>query len=171
MGLAMVHGIVKRLEGHISVYSEPGHGTSILVCLPRIDGVASVSGKKPKDDIQVGDEAILIVDDDAILQMEKDMVAQLGYKPTCPTSGESALEIFNLQPESFDLVITDMTMPRMTGAELSQKILSVRSSLKGAFFEVWLDTKTAAEYNCCYPFTSRWKKNSLLMPSIYNVCI
>jgi len=130
MGLAMVHGIVKRQGGHISVYSEPGQGTSILVYMPRIQTAVIDSEIKEKNEIQGGDEKILLVDDDeSVLQMEKDMLIHLGYKMTCATSGQQALEVFHLQPENFDLVITDMTMPHMTGAELSQEILNIRPDI------------------------------------------
>ncbi len=130
MGLAMVHGIVKRQGGYISVYSEVNQGTSILVYMPWIQASVLDSRKKQKNDVQGGDENILIVDDDeTVLQMEKDMLTHFGYKVTSTTSGIHALETFNQQPQNFDLIITDMTMPHMTGAELSQKILSVRTDI------------------------------------------
>jgi len=130
MGLAVVHGIVSRLGGHISVFSELGKGTTFKVYLPQSE-ITSYNMEENKDDhLQTGNERILVVDDNKdVLSMEIAMLKSFGYKVTGMTNGEDALKTFMSQPDTFDLVITDMTMPDITGAELSQKLLSIRPDI------------------------------------------
>ncbi len=130
LGLAVVHGIVKSYKGDIRVYSELGEGTALHVYLPVID--TQVETEKTEDiaPIQKGTERILLVDDEEpIVQMEKEVLEQLGYHVTARTSSIEALEAFRAAPANFDLVITDTTMPNMTGVQLSQKILSTRPNI------------------------------------------
>ena len=130
MGLAVVHGIVKSHNGHITAYSEPGHGTSFQVYLPGIDATGAAGEKNGAGEIPGGDERILAIDDEGVVvEMEREMLECLGYKVTGTTSCEEALRLFSAKPESFDLVITDMTMPAMTGAELSRKLLAIRPDI------------------------------------------
>ena len=126
MGLALIHGIVKNYGGHISVYSEPGQGTSFQVYLPRVTDTCQDPETSPETEIRAGDEHILLVDDEeSIVALEKRILENLGYTVTATNSSREALEIFTARPEAFDLLITDMTMPHMTGAELSRKVLSI----------------------------------------------
>ncbi|MCP5104541.1 MAG: PAS domain S-box protein [bacterium] len=124
MGLSVVHGIVKDLEGNISVYSEIGKGTSFLILLPRI--IEKIDMKvKTETEIQGGSERILLVDDDAPLAAaEKGLLEELGYNVTTVKSGVDALALFKKVPDRFDMIITDYTMPRMTGVELVKHIRS-----------------------------------------------
>ncbi len=127
LGLAVVHGIAKSHGGHISVYSEPGKGTEFHVYLPIIKTVDETAKIETDTPIQKGDERILLVDDeDIIVQMEKQMLEWLGYHVTARTSSVEALEAFLAQPDMFDLVITDMTMPNMTGEQLAGEIMKLR---------------------------------------------
>ena len=127
LGLALVHGIVKSHNGDISVSSKIGKGTTVKVYWPCMDsGLIDIEIHEDKP-IPGGNERILLVDDDeSIVKMEKKMLEELGYKITYASNGEEALRVFIEAPENLDLVITDMTMPYMTGAELAKNILSRR---------------------------------------------
>ncbi|HIJ78150.1 MAG: response regulator [Desulfobulbaceae bacterium] len=126
MGLAIVHGIVKSLDGHLSIYSEPGKGTTVKVYLPIVKKAESVSDQWEELPIQGGNEHILIVDDElTITNLEKEMLETLGYKISVCNNPNEALSKYRQQPQDYDLIITDMTMPHMTGAELAKAILAI----------------------------------------------
>ena len=125
LGLAVVHGIVTGYGGDIKVYSEPGIGTAFHVYLPVIRSQAEAKEIGTISQVPGGTEHILLVDDeDQIVRMVKQMLERLGYQVTVRTSSIDALEEFRSDPDRFDLVITDMTMPNMTGIQLSQTLLN-----------------------------------------------
>ena len=131
LGLAIVYGIVKEHKGEIKVYSEVGKGTTFNVYLPLI--------KKPSEiaivdnlitRAAIGTESILLVDDEvSVAKLEGQMLSRLGYQVTVKTNSGDALNVFRSNPNSFDLVISDMTMPDMTGDQLSKKILSIKPDI------------------------------------------
>ena len=129
LGLAVVHGIVKSHHGHIIVYSEPGNGTSFHVYLPLTDQVAVAlpdTATEPTA-LQGKGERILFVDDEEqIRAVAEAILARNGYQVTTFADGNEALKEFQKEPAQFDLVITDLTMPSMTGMELAEKILALR---------------------------------------------
>jgi len=130
MGLSVVHGIIKSHGGAISVYSEPGKGSAFHVFFPRIESPDPVAETEVVDPLPLGNERILFVDDElAIIDIEKRMLEHLGYKVEGRTSSIEALEAFRAQPDKFDLVITDMTMPNMTGDELARELMRIRPDL------------------------------------------
>jgi signal transduction histidine kinase/ActR/RegA family two-component response regulator len=130
LGLSVIHGIVKNHGGDITVSSTPGNGTNFKVYLPMIDEVDIAIRPEPNTAAVTGNERILLVDDEEqIVAMEQKMLENLGYQVTARTDSTEALEVFAKQPQNFDLVITDMTMPHMTGDQLAQKLLDIKPSL------------------------------------------
>lgn len=130
MGMATVHGIVKNIGGTVHVYSEPGKGTEFKIYLPICD-VPERSAPEPAKTMKYGKgEHVLLVDDErAVLEFGADALKAMGYRITtfsCPTE---ALESFRANPRLFDLVITDRTMPEMTGNALAVELLSIREDL------------------------------------------
>lgn len=129
MGLSIVHGIVKRYGGFISFDSEIDVGTAFHVFLPVVEEEV-LPEIDALEQIPVGRERILFIDDEEILiEMGKDMLESLGYNVTVRKSGIEALETFQNHPEQFDLVITDQTMPGMTGVDISREMLQIRPDI------------------------------------------
>lgn len=130
LGLALVYGIVKDSNGSICINSEIEKGTTVRVFFPCMESKLTDIELFHEECIPEGDERILLVDDDeSIVRMEQRMLEELGYNLTSTSSSEKALELFKSEPDNFDLVITDMTMPFMTGAELSKNMLAIRSDI------------------------------------------
>jgi PAS domain S-box-containing protein len=129
MGLAVVHGIVQSHCGNISIYSKIGEGTTFSILFPII---VNVIHKKAKEGevIPGGSENLLLVEDDeALKEAEKNLLAELGYKVTALTSSVEALEMFRNVPDKFDIMVTDFVMPKMTGIQLSRKIHEIRPGI------------------------------------------
>jgi len=129
MGLSVVHGIVKSHGGCISVNSEPGKGSAFHVYLPRSEAVAPPDAEDQRQ-IPGGHECILFVDDEELLvELNSQRLEGLGYSVVATTSSADALKAFAAEPDRFDLVITDYTMPHMTGIDLARKLLKIRPGI------------------------------------------
>jgi PAS domain S-box-containing protein len=129
MGLAVVHGIVKSHHGSILVESEPGKGTTFKILFP---AVKEKVGDEPKEaqELPTGNERILFVDDEeSMVNLNQQRLERLGYKVIGETDPSEALEFFRTNPDQIDLIISDMTMPHMTGDKLAQEILNIRSDM------------------------------------------
>lgn len=129
MGLSVVHGIVKSHGGCVAVNSEPGKGTVFNVLFPCVED-------KPEPEVEIsieiprGKGKILFVDDEkAIIDIMQPMIERLGYEVSVRTSSIEGLEAFRANPNRFDLVITDFTMPNMTGMELAKALFKLRSDI------------------------------------------
>jgi PAS domain S-box-containing protein len=130
LGLAVVHGIVKRHEGAITVNTDPGIGTRFHVYFPKLESMPVKEVDGVEIPLPKGTERILFVDDEEILvEMGNSMLQWLGYEVSATTSSLQALELFAAHPDGFDLVITDYTMPYMTGADLAEEMMRIRSDI------------------------------------------
>ena len=126
LGLSVVHGIIRSHGGAISVYSKPGQGSSFHVIIPKIVSDVALERKEITRTPR-GEGQILVVDDEDLLtEMSRQRLERLGYGVVGKTDSIEALEVFRAEPDRFDLVITDYTMPNMTGFDLSKEILHIR---------------------------------------------
>jgi len=130
MGLAVVHGIVKSHGGVITVQSEEGKGSTFHVYFPRLESPAAPEAEATELIPTGGRERILFVDDEEpLVRMVQQMLERLGYDVTVRTSSVEALEAFRAQPDKFDLIITDQTMPNKTGVQLARDLMRIRPDI------------------------------------------
>ena len=129
MGLSVVHGIVKNHNGVISVESEPGEGTVFTILLPAAAGKPELV-TETTGDLPTGNETLLFVDDEEpIVRLAEQLLGKIGYRVITKMNPVEALEAFRSNPDYFHAVITDMTMPQMTGAHLAQKLMEIRNDI------------------------------------------
>jgi CheY-like chemotaxis protein len=130
LGLSVVHGIVKSHNGAITCRSLPGEGTVFDIYLPAIKSDPSEDDSLKEGPLSSGNERILFIDDEQVLvDMATEMLTGQGYRIIGKKSSIEALELFREDPDGFDLVITDMTMPGMTGAMLAKEIIAIRHDI------------------------------------------
>ena len=131
LGLATIYGIVKQNSGFINVYSEPLHGTTFKVYLPRVDGPVTAEGETRAGPPRGGTETVLVVEDErAILELARTSLQKLGYTVLTAGSPEEALHQSGARDGSIQLLITDVVMPQMNGRELAEKLVTARPGLK-----------------------------------------
>jgi PAS domain S-box-containing protein len=130
MGLAVVHGIVKDHGGDIKVVSELDVGSTFEIVLPIMEESLVAELHEPKQSLDTGYETILLVDDEKFLvDINKDILERLGYRVFTRTSSHEALKDFKAQPDNYDLIITDMTMPEMTGDQFAREVKKIREDI------------------------------------------
>ncbi|MCA1793507.1 MAG: cache domain-containing protein, partial [Desulfobacteraceae bacterium] len=130
MGLATVYGIIKGMQGAVFVNSEPKMGTTFQILFPQYQGKILTKTAAIDFFSLTGKEKILLVDDEeSIVNWTRQLLSKLGYEITCMTDSIQSFERFRQNPDEFDLVLTDMTMPRMNGLELSRRISGIRPDL------------------------------------------
>ena len=129
LGLPVVHSIITHHQGAITVSSEPGKGSTFKVFLPRLEDTAEVTSHRMERLVR-GKERILFVDDDeALVKLGQGVLEHLGYEVVALENSLEALALFRQSPGNFDLLITNQTMPHMTGAQLARNVLSLRPDL------------------------------------------
>jgi PAS domain S-box-containing protein len=127
LGLATVHGVVTAMEGTITVYSEPDKGSRFNVYLPCLEGGPIQQAAVRRDFPTGAGESVLWIDDEkAILQFGKELLERIGYRVTTASGSLEGLALFRQDPGRFQLVITDQTMPKMTGIQLAQELRKIR---------------------------------------------
>ncbi len=140
MGLSVVHGIVKNYGGKILVSGEFGKGTTFSVLLPRLEEQAGDEKDEKDAALTSGSERILFVDDeDAAVEVVREMLEEMGYSVVAMTNVLEALDLFNENPDRFDLVITDKNMPCMTGFDFGREILRIKPDLPVILCTGYLD--------------------------------
>ncbi|MBU2630524.1 MAG: PAS domain S-box protein, partial [Proteobacteria bacterium] len=130
MGLSVVHGIVKHMNGAIKVYSEPGKGSKFTVYFPLEKGSLEKQKIQENELMPSGIERILLVDDEeSVAIIEKQILERLGYQVASFINSVEALDAFRAAPDKFDLIITDMAMPIMPGDKLSAALIGIRPDI------------------------------------------
>ena len=131
-GLSIVHGIVRKHRGSINVSSEMGVGTTFTLYFPLLNGPVGHSGEKASETMvaSAGQGCILFVDDDAAVRaMGREILESYGYSVVPAADGKEALELFEKDPNRFDVLVTDYSMPRLNGYELIRSVLSIREGM------------------------------------------
>ncbi|MDA8307406.1 MAG: ATP-binding protein [Deltaproteobacteria bacterium] len=130
LGLSVAHGIVMSHGGDITVFSEPGKGTTFEIFLPEVEPPAEFAESPKCRPVHRGTERVMFVDDEEdLVYAGKRMLKRLGYQPEVFRDGMEALEAFRARADQFDLIITDQSMPRMTGIELAREALRIRPEI------------------------------------------
>jgi CheY-like chemotaxis protein len=133
LGLSMVHGITKNCGGAVILESKVGKGTSIYVYLPRTNSdpaLKETEKSKIAQPAPTGGERILFIDDEPeLVALSRQILERLGYQVVTKTNGIDALKEFREKPNHFDVVVTDMTMPKMTGEKLAQELIRIRPEI------------------------------------------
>ncbi len=130
MGLAAVHGIVTELGGYVSLNSEPDQGTAVDVFIPLVSDPAEIDRSMASTPLKGGTERVMFVDDEEIqIELAEQILSQHGYQVTAFSDGIIALKHFQQDPDAYDLIITDMTMPKMTGDSLTKRVHLIRPDI------------------------------------------
>ena len=145
LGLSVVHGIVTTYGGRITFDSRPSEGTRFVVFLPRMSAPAETFSEVMESELIPAQRILLVDDEEAIARLSATMLRRLGHTVTWVTSSLEALRLFLQQPLSFDLLVTDLTMPNMTGKELIRKIRDIQAGFPVILMSGFNDASGAAE--------------------------
>ena len=125
LGLSTVYGIVKQFGGHVLAYSEPGHGTTVKVYLPRAEGVAAATTREESPALRAGLETVLVVEDDAVIRKVARRVLEMqSYTVLVASTPTEALEVAAQFEGRIDLLLTDVILPEVTGPRLAELLCS-----------------------------------------------
>ncbi len=147
-GLSIVHGIVRKHRGYITVESEQGKGSSFILYLPLL--IASEEEKKQAINFSTPEgfgHILFVDDDDAVLAMGREILESFGYSVSTATNGQSALDLFRQNPEGFDALISDYSMPKMNGYELISECLRLHSGLPTILCSGYMEKITGEDLN------------------------
>jgi len=150
MGLSTVYGIIKEMEGDIRVYSEEGLGSTFEILIPEQIGETQTSEDEDDVKLKTGKGKVLLVDDEpAIIKWTSQVLERLGYKVAGFMNGFEAIEKFRQDSKSFDLILTDLAMPQMTGIELVKQIKEIRSDIPIILCTGFSDGLTKEKIQAC----------------------
>ena len=151
LGLATAYGIVKQHDGFISVYSEPGQGTTFRVYLPVSSGMAELRENTKEEPVRGGTETILVADDnEGLLEMAQETLEGLGYHVMVARDGEEAVRLFEANRDHIALLVLDVSMPKFSGPEAYVRISRIKGSVPAAF-----TTGHSAESNILHPLVEK----------------
>jgi signal transduction histidine kinase len=141
LGLSTAHGIVKQSGGEIIVYSEPGHGTTFKIYMPRVDGAPAETAPRISGITTVtGTETILVVEDDhPLLAMVTRMLEMRGYRVLAAPGGDEAIDLFHRLKRKVDLLVADVVMPRMSGPDLAARLHADNPDLRVIYMSGYSD--------------------------------
>jgi CheY-like chemotaxis protein len=142
LGLATVYGIVKQSGGYIWVYSEPGHGTSFKIYLPRIEDQSATALREPVEVAALprGSETVLLVEDEkGVRELAREYLQMSGYSVLEAPDGQAALELASMHRGSIDLLMTDVVMPGLNGRELADRMNQIRPGIKILYMSGYAD--------------------------------
>ncbi len=143
LGLATVYGVVKQSGGYVWVYSEPGHGTTFKIYLPRIEDEASTTSRDRKakpESLPRGSEVVLLVEDEAgVRELAREYLEMSGYSVIVASDGHTAIELASMHVGSIHLLMTDMVMPGIGGRELAERVLTIRPEIKVLYMSGYTD--------------------------------
>jgi two-component system, cell cycle sensor histidine kinase and response regulator CckA len=163
LGLATVYSIVQRMEGQIRVDSSPGRGTTFEVYLPATASDCFTDKEESIDQSPCGSETILVVEDeDVVRHLVVEVLKEHGYRLLVAADGYEGLSVYEQNQGSIDLVITDMVMPRMSGRDLAQRLLSVHHHVKILYMSGYTDQNIA-------PFIQKPFKSALLLHKVREI--
>lgn len=129
MGLSVVHGIVNEMNGVVKVESQVGKGTSFHVLLPKVEGATKVKSSRNVAPGRGSGKVLLVDDEEGFISSGKEILEGLGYSVDTAKCGHDALELFENDPGGYDVVVTDLAMPKMTGFELAHKLKNTRQDI------------------------------------------